>query len=536
MKKEVMIVAVCLSLAAGMFSGCSNGKVGNSDYDLDDLKTASYPLETDVELTMFHRQNANWDQITAQEGAKRIIDLIDEKTGVKITHLYPPAGQEEQQFNLMLASGELPDIIDWNWGTFVGGADKAVNDGYILNLNELIEEYSPNFKALLESDPYIDRMVKTDEGNYCYYPGMMDYGKESGDSLLLTSGYVFRKDWLDDLSLPVPETIDDWHRTLTAFKEQKGATAPLCMTASDAQAGLAGAYGINLGFYKDDDGKIQYGYIQPEFQEFVTMMNRWYTEGLIDKNIAAIDSKTVDSRVLNNETGAVFAWLGGGVGKWLTAAESLGMEAFDLVGVPAPVLNKGDRAKYAAKELPVAVSGLAISTACQHKELAVKYLDYGYTEEGHLVYNFGEEGVTYDMVNSIPTYTEFMTNNPEGKSLDEMLQIYTSATGKGPFVMDYRYYQQRLIWPQQKEAQMNWGDNDVDDYQLPVLTPSEEDSKEYTDIMNNINTYTTEMYLKFIVGTEPISNYDSFVQQIRDYGIERAIEIQQASLDRFNNR
>ena len=536
MKRKTISLAVCSFLVAGLFSGCATSSLTTSKDDLEKLKTAQYPIETDVELSLFHWQGGSgWDQIKAEDGAKRIIDLLEEKTGIKVKRIYPPVGQEEQQFNIMLASGEYPDIIGWKWGEFVGGADKAVRDGYIVNLNELIDEYSPNFKKMLENDPYIDKMVKTDEGNYCYYPGLTEHG-EGKDNLLLTSGYVFRKDWLDELELPVPETIDDWHQTLTAFKEKKGAISPLCMTAMDAKEGLAGAFGINLGFYKDDAGKIQYGFVQPAFKDFVTMMNQWYSEGLIDKNIADIDSKTVDSRLLNDETGAVFAWLGGGMGKWLTAAKGLGMEKFNLVGVPAPVINKGDRAKYAARELPVATAGHAISATSEHKELAIKFLDYGYSEEGHMVYNFGEEGVTYEMIDGFPTYTPFMTNNPNGKSFDDQLSIYTHALGKGPYIMDNRYITQRYFWAQQKEAQKNWGNNDVVDYQLPVLTPSEADSKEFANIMNNINTYTSEMYLKFIVGTKPISEFDSFVQQIRDYGIDRAIKIQQDALDRFNNR
>ena len=41
------------------------------------------------------------------------------------------------------------------------------------------------------------------------------------------SGPIIRADWLEELGLEVPQTIDDWTNVLTAFKEQKGAQAPL---------------------------------------------------------------------------------------------------------------------------------------------------------------------------------------------------------------------------------------------------------------------------------------------------------------------
>lgn len=537
MNKRLMCLIIGLFVVIGAVGGCSDSKLSNSAYNSEKIKNVAYPLESDIELTMFMHQGGSSAQPVAEEGAKLFVDLLYEKTGIKVTRIVPPLGQEEQRFNIMLASGETTDIITWKWGEFLGGADKAVADGYIISLNDLMDDYSPNFKKMLEADPELDKMVKSDNGNYCYYPGMNQKG--DGDILMLTSGYMFRKDWLDDLGLPVPETVDDWYVTLKAFKDKKGATAPFSMTASDSSyglQGLAGAFGIQLDFYKDDDGKIQFGYIQPECKDFLAMMNQWYTEGLLDKSISNIDGKTLDSRLLNDESGAVFGWLGGGMGKWLAAAESLGLESFDLVGVPAPVQNKGDRVKYASKEMPVSVTGQAISATSEHKELAAKFLDYGFSEEGHMLYNFGEEGVTYNMVDGQPVYTDFVINNSDGKTIDDQLSKYTHALGKGPFVMDTRYMKFRYFREQQQQAQLNWGDNDVDKYQIPYLTPSAEESKEFATIMNNINTYTSEMYMQFVVGKKPLSEFESFVQQIKDYGIDRAIEIKQAALDRYNAR
>ena len=39
---------------------------------------------------------------------------IKENTGVKVEFVHPEPGQGTEQFNLMLASGELPDIVEYN--------------------------------------------------------------------------------------------------------------------------------------------------------------------------------------------------------------------------------------------------------------------------------------------------------------------------------------------------------------------------------------------------------------------------------------
>ncbi|MNF17919.1 hypothetical protein D3C80_2217080 [compost metagenome] len=54
--------------------------------------------------------------------------------------------------------------------------------------------------------------------------------------------------------------------------------------------------------------------------------------------------------------------------------------------------------------------------------------------------------------------------------------------------------------------------------------------------MNDINTLVKEAELKIILGTEPVDNYDKYVQQMRDMGIERALDIQQAAYERYLKR
>ena len=71
---------------------------------------------------------------------------------------------------------------------------------------------------------------------------------------------------------------------------------------------------------------------------------------------------------------------------------------------------------------------------------------------------------------------------------------------------------------------------------MPPITPTEAESAEYTRIMNDINTYIDEMSVRFLVGSEPISNFDNFVQTIYSMGIERAIDIYQGAYERYQSR
>jgi putative aldouronate transport system substrate-binding protein len=69
-----------------------------------------------------------------------------------------------------------------------------------------------------------------------------------------------------------------------------------------------------------------------------------------------------------------------------------------------------------------------------------------------------------------------------------------------------------------------------------MLTPTTEESQELARIMNEVNTYITEMTTKYILGTENFSSYNTFISTVKRMGIDRAIEIQNAALTRFNKR
>ena len=69
--------------------------------------------------------------------------------GVDIDWQEPASGQSAEQFNLIVATSDLPDIMYYSWATsYPGGPDAAIADGKIVALNDYIEEYAPNFSRI----------------------------------------------------------------------------------------------------------------------------------------------------------------------------------------------------------------------------------------------------------------------------------------------------------------------------------------------------------------------------------------------------
>jgi putative aldouronate transport system substrate-binding protein len=322
---------------------------------------------------------------------------------------------------------------------------------------------------------------------------------------------------------------------LKAFKEKKGATAPLTFTSVPrlfdglATGTIIGAFGITRGFHMES-GKVKFGPAQPGYKEFLATMRKWYAEGLLDKDIATVDGKILDSNMTSGKSGATFALAGGGIGKWLGAAVKDNPK-FNLVGAPYPVLKKGDVPKFGQKDYTAPNGGTyAISPKSKHQELAVKLLDYGYSPEGAKYFNFGTEGVTHTMVNNYPTYTDMIK-----KDYALNLGLYTRSTG-GPTIQDKRYYEQFAALPQQRDAVTTWFKTEVDKYMLPPVSPTPEESSEMAKIMTEVNTLVDETTIRIVLGTDPLEAYDKFLDRLKSLKIDRAVEIMQAALDRYNKR
>ncbi|MGN8646225.1 extracellular solute-binding protein [Gracilibacillus sp. HCP3S3_G5_2] len=521
--------------------GCSSNETSNEqeeqaegeDIELKDPEEVEYPEEITY-WTELHPSVSQTSQTLNDVGVYQELEKI---TGTKVEFKHPSGEGTDitEQFNLMIASGKLPDVIEYNWRTVPNGPDKAIEAGNIIRLNELIENYAPNLNRYLNENPEVKKMVTTDAGNIYTFPFI-----RGDEKLMVFMGMMIRQDWLDKLDLEQPSTISEWEEVLTAFKNEDPNgngeldEIPLMVQPDDIKniGAFVGAYGIHAQFY-NDNGTVKYGSIQPEFKEFLTTMNKWYEQGLLDPDFAAVDTKLLDAKVTNNQLGSLFGFTGGGIGKYMGLMDEQNPE-FTLSPTPHPSLKEGEKAATAQLAHPYeGMHSAAISGSAENPEEIVKWLDFAYSEEGHMLFNFGIEGESYEMVDGYPTYTEEITENPDGLPMNQALGKYIRASYGGPLVQDVRYVEQYLELPQQQEAVEIWGETAENEINMPPITLNADESEEYNSIMSDLDTYYDEMVLRFIMGEEPLSNFEDFVETLKGMGIERAIELQQAALDRY---
>lgn len=178
-----------------------------------------YPDLQGETITIWHVLTGGNAQITNDLGEYAVIKDLEEKFNVNIEFVHPPIGQEQDNFAVMMAGNELPDMIFCGGidSYYPGGVEMAYADGLLFDYTEYInEEYTPNFYNLISNDEFLRRSVTDDQGRIVYL-GAKICGSETSD--FNYSGLLIRQDYLDQAGLEVPQTIDDWTNMLQAFKD-----------------------------------------------------------------------------------------------------------------------------------------------------------------------------------------------------------------------------------------------------------------------------------------------------------------------------
>lgn len=484
----------------------------------------------DITFTYFAGLAANLAPTATSLAEAPMYQELEKRTGIKIEFLHPPLGQENEQFNLMIASNELPDMIEWNWLSFPGGPEKAITDGVILQLNDIIDASAPNLKAYYSQYPEHEKQVKTDTGKHYVFPFI-----RRDERLLTWNGPQVRQDWLDELGIEPPTTIEEWESMLLRFKNEKSADAPF--TYADWLLGSSntflGAYGVGRSFYQEN-GQVKFGPVEEGYRQFLELFARWYELGLLDPDFAAQDGAAMDAKITGGRTGAWLQTAGSGMGKYITLMKD--DPSFKVLGLTYPTLAKGEEPKFGHKDFNYTPGGsVAITSACEEVEAAAKWLDYAYGEEGHILFNFGIEGESFNWEGDFPKYSDYIMNNPDGLPMVQAMARYMRSNYAGPMIQDGRYFDQYMQYEEQIDGVNNWLKHD-DSRRIPPVTPTPEESQEFANIMNEVNTFTNEMFIKFVMGQGELTGFDQYVDQVKSMGIERAIAIQQSALDRYNAR
>jgi putative aldouronate transport system substrate-binding protein len=175
-----------------------------------------------------------------------------------------------------------------------------------------------------------------------------------------------------------------------------------------------------------------------------------------------------------------------------------------------------------------------ITKSCKHPEIAARFLDYLWSEEGIMLANWGIKDKTYTInEKGEPHYTDFAMKNPDGWTLYEVKGGYMRSYASGPYAQDARTALETLTTPVQFEARALWSKSISIEHLLPPIRRTATEDEEFTTIWTDMRKMQEESILQFLLGNMSLDKYDTYVAQVKEMKIDRAIEIQQAAYDRY---
>lgn len=496
-----------------------------------------FPICDDGEITLEYWRSAN-DQ-TLQAPGEPFADNyawaeIEKNTGIHVKFNLFSGGAYATQLSMMFASQDYPDAANVIAYNYYGGWEQAVDDEIIVDLAQYKEDI-PNYLRWVNLTVGNRKNAYTDTGM------MPTFGMVYNHAQNAFYGYTIRQDWLDDLGLEMPDTIEEWDEVLKAFKENKTNGAPpmdLNSTGFSPMNFLEGAFNVSgetqAGLIVVDD-VIHSSFRDQGFRDYLELMHGWYANGMIDPDFTSIPFMWNSTRLANGESGIVPAMYT----QVATYCADAGMapEGCYLAIMPQPTVSGYDRKVYHNGKYS---SGLApnsdiVFADSDFVEETIRWIDYRFSEEGYMITNYGIEGVTFHYdENGVPQLEDLLVKNPDGMSAGFAQEYYLIHNGAVVFLLPREENQASEEGRKYNELWAGYGEWNL----TGNLTYTIEESEQRGPLVTDLTTYINEFVGKVIMGMTELNDatWAEFQNQLTTMGMDTVVEITQAAYDRYLKR
>ena len=595
MRKKRAALLLALLLLLGLFAACSNGGGGGNETATQAPATQApgtqapatqteappeedegpyhfakgyatdaegWPLEkwvydrplTDNDET-FTRWSTLYKPQYLPEGGMNSIETwqkVAEWTGVHIEYDLVDSANRSQNFAVLLASDDLREITDQGMYMYSGTVEQSLEEGYFADLWD--------YRYLMPCFMYeIHERSKTNPDclNTLFY-------KKSHLTTLYglvinpvpTMGYVVRGDWLDTLGLGSSLDIETWdqmHDIMTAFKVNmsnnqygNGELFPFFIYSVGESTPGYNFTGYNTVLYMSScaytrvmNGKVELCGTTDDDKALMTMLHQWYEEGLINPNF---QSYVIGS---DYEAGGRMDWIG-------AQPQTPGAVRQDEESSVDPntrwdpvhrTKRTADQELNYGNRIGETHYGSANLSAKSHNlELLCAYMDWWMSDWGGEWTSWGPEGSGIDAGEG---YCWFYNEKGERQLTD---WVMTHDAGAMWIMIIYcnNNLVEYCLHDISRSYKYPGGDREWEFYNVwripgyrglydwPTgIVFSDEQTDEMNNLRTDMTTYFTENYVSFLTGVKPLSEWDSFISDMKTFGMDQLLAIYQAEYDKY---
>lgn len=520
--KRIAAALLALITAGSMLVGCSTPT----------STSASTSKGADVSGENLPPVTLEW--LTSQTSAEidenaEVLKIVEERFNADLKGWYVDSNKFWENLNVKFSGGEMPDVLVLD---NLSQLPALVDGGIVGELPiELVREKAPNFAKAADEN---------DDGSF--WSTMVYKGKNYGIAQptdAVPMSMFWRKDWLDKLNLEVPKTIEEYEAVLTAFVENdpdgngKKDTAAL---AERAFGSIFGAYGLRCvtggfpGFKVEEmqlgeDNVPFFPWIRPEAKEVITLLNKWYQKGIIDKEFITGENHGgyawLSHSFMNGRIGLTSAqpyhYLNSSMdteneknwGICMRELKALNPDANIVIG-PAPIGpdgKSGTEGWQTSGRLTVLTTKATSDPRKVETFLAMMEAYYTDMDYARLV-NYGIEGTHWEKTET------GVSRKMEGVDLRKNGVLQFDFGNTVPFAYN--------VTPEKTKFGHEASPLGYYRFNAPPV-------EEFSNVIATLDTLTEQAYFDMITGAKPLTYFDTFVEQFKSNGGEAAEKAVQAA-------
>ncbi len=545
MRKSLTKLALLVLSLGLMLVGCSKKEEVKTSGDTAKMSSEklSFPLKEKVKLTVFVHARPNVDNYNDNEFTK----YIEEKTNIDLEFVMATENEAQQKLNLLLATGDYPDII---MGTQLNPAQQALygGQGSLIPLNDLIEKYGTNTKKVFSEMPIAEVRSTMPDGNIYNLPMISDcYHCQATQKL-----WIYEP-WLKKLGLKMPETTEEYFNVLKAFATQdpngngKADEIPLAGAnkgwETQVEAFLMNAFvyhafnqsGANRLFVKN--GKVTASYTEEGWKDGLKYLQRLVQSGYLAPESFTQTGAGLKQMGENPDAIVLGSFPGGSPG---VATDLSGERWRDYVTVPP--LKGPDGTRYVKYDPFSAVkSGLSITDKCENPEVAFMLADLLYDQENTLRSIIGRKDIEWEYVTDPSKkgingkdaiWSEIIPLAKQDPNIgwNQMGNSYRSSVHRlGRYQADPNNIEVVLYRETMKNYQPYYPSVDV---LLPPVTLSEDQSAELLTYSTSIFEYVNEKIAEFVLTNVDIDKqWNAYINELKNIGLDSMLAVYQEAYD-----
>lgn len=494
------------------FAACSSDE-GQQDKGSEESQTSTEQLfEPGTEISMAVGSHPSWPY----DENWNMWRYFREATGVNFQVQAIPNTDILTKVNLMMASPDtLPDLI------YLDGklpTDDFAKQGALIAIDDYLD-IMPNYTKFWDSIPEEERKARLDmrksyDGK-TYFP--QNYGTDSRQGI---RAWMYRKDIFEKHNLEVPTTMDELYTVAKKLKELYPNSYPFCQREGLRNIGVMGSqwkpYFTWELYYDFDNEQWNYGAIEPTMLEIVTYMRKLYEEELLPPEYLTGTVKTWEE-LMSTDRGFITADFVVRIDNFNNVLRNENPD-YTLAAMVPPVPDT-DTASTKVNKFNVDTKGYTIcNTGNQERiENAIRLVDWMYSDEAAELLSWGKEGETYEVIDGERHFIR-----PENGDIEGAYGVFSYGTY-------LRVDPDAAIDIASEEQQAGIKialENTIENYNPWYwISLADEEKTEYDQLNDSIQTYVEENLSKFLTLQKPLSEWDAYVQGVKDLGIDRVIEI-----------